>query len=279
MAQTIWLSEGTANVAGPSFDGDTYNIGVDPTINLSGGAQINVSQQGAPDGLGVLNVNVSGNDGLSLAMGGPPAEHMSDTFDLTAHSNLLSTDTMGFGQLTVNGKGATDTFTGYSSFSGTQVILNTDIMGTGSIITAAGIIGTSVTQGSLTINGSVGAGVTILTAGGSRVEEFAGGGSLTINDLSTFKGTVIVGLGETNNVQLSGLDATSYDLKGDILSLYNGNKLVDKLNFQNQSGQNEYVSPVGMQGLTVSHNSLGVQISTDPASQNGGVGTPLTLHP
>jgi hypothetical protein len=87
--------------------------------------------------------------------------------------------------------------------------------------------------------------------------------------ISNYSGKVYSDAGE-NFVELSGITATSYSLKNDVLSLFNANKLVDTV----------HINVKNLTGLSIEHNSLGVQIATagHDVSQPGGVGTILTLH-
>jgi probable HAF family extracellular repeat protein len=89
------------------------------------------------------------------------------------------------------------------------------------------------------------------------------------DELSAFDGKVYSDATQTF-AELAGVSATSYALKNDMLSLFNGNKLVDQMHLNSNS----------MSGVSIEHNALGVVLATSghDVGQPGGIGTMLTLH-
>jgi hypothetical protein len=232
---------------------------------------------------GTVHVNGTATYNVAQIPGITP-NTVNDVFLLDGHSNLILTDSIQFGSLitqggavTLGGSGTSQAVTLNSSVTGNSIYWN---------------------QGTLTINGSVSAGVILedcaLNATVAR---------MTLDQPLQFHGTVGIGPtynqnnagvyttnGESDYIALMGLNADSYSIKGDILSLYNGNKLIDTLTFQN----NTFPDHAGgernagtMTGLSVEHNTSGVMIASASAmfggynadaSQPGGVGIALTVH-
>lgn len=277
--EIIFVPRGAVTITETTGANGTPNVTIDTTPETKNGFNST-----AYTGGNALAVAVSGT--ASLTIGGPPiaefstgsaklAEFRSVTVNLAAHSNLISTDEMAFGRLTVHGAKATDTLVGTSVFAGTAVTLDTNLAGTGTMVVQSIITGTGVTNGSAVINGRVGKGVTVsLTGNGNHGAE--GGASLTLLKPTQFAGTVEFDPGQSF-VDLKGLNADSYSMMGSVLSLYSADKLVDTLNINNLN--NLGAGPVA-DPLSIEHNASGVLIATvgEDVRQTGGVGTQLSLH-
>jgi len=294
------IGGGVMNIPGGDLDGDPLIVGqgsfapIEFTLNLSSGADVSLEttmQEDNPSvftGPTVFTINVAGSDSLTIApdpvqtaqQNAAPTFVTDAMINLALHSDLAMTATMNFGHLSINGPNATLTL-GDSSFGNTQVFLDTNLAGSGTIQFG----GYMSSSSDATIDGKVGSGVLVVNNG---TEPGSPPAILTIDKPLQFAGTLKMGapgedtVGDAITV-LAGLNATSYALNGAILSLFNGNRLVENLKFDNETflGHNPQANSHGtMKDLTVEHNAFGVMIATtgNDLYQPGGVGVALTVH-
>jgi hypothetical protein len=215
-----------------------------------------------------------------------PDPPQSVTINIAGRADLtMGQDVMSFGSLTVNaGSGSSATFgVQGSQFIDTKVLLNTNLAGSGNV----SLYGSGTTGSSMTINGSVAAGLSFQLNGSGAAASTPE--MLVLDQPTTFAASVTM-IGTWNGtttsgaavLELAGLNANAYSIKGDILTLFNANKVVDTLSFNNDTYNTKEGSlSVGTaQFLTLEHNSQGVMISSTGADkyQPGGIGTVLTVH-
>ena len=295
------IGGGVMDVPGGNLDGNPLIVGqggfapIEFTLNLSAGADVSLettTQTNNPSvftGPSVFTINVAGSDSLTIApdpvqtvqQNAAPTFVTDAIVNLAAHSDLVMAATMNFGHLSINGPKATLTLDGGSSFGNTQVFLDTNLAGSGEIQFGGHMSSSS----HATIDGKVSSGVLVVNNG---TEPGSPPAVLTIDKPLQFAGTLEMGAPDEDTVGdaitvLAGLNATSFALKGDILSFFNGNRLVKNLKFDNETflGHNQQANSHGtMKNLTVEHNAFGVMIATtgNDLYQPGGVGAALTVH-
>ena len=269
---------GTLNIKGGNLYGDILLIGEDvplkPVIlNISDGAAVPIDVISLTNN---VTANVSGTDTVDIfstpTSGGPSYNQANSIINLAAHAKVISTDNLQFGSLVVNGDDHT-TFRaeGDLTFAGTAVTLNTSVAGNGTLAVSAmplppalapyGLSG--VVNGSLRIDGSVAHGVDVV------LNSTVGESSLTVTDPKDFAG--MVSLGTNSFIDLLGVNADSYSIRADMLTLYAGHKPVDTLQLTNTTKQ----------PYTIEQNASGVHIASSgmDTSQIGGVGHLLAPVP
>ena len=295
------IGGGVMDVPGGNLDGNPLIVGqggfapIEFTLNLSSGADVSLettTQTNNPSvftGPTVFTINVAGSDSLTIApdpvqtvqQNAAPTFVTDAIVNLAAHSDLVMAATMNFGHLSMNGPKATLTLDGGSSFGNTQVFLDTNLAGSGEIQFGGHMSSSS----HATIDGKVSSGVLVVNNG---TEPGSPPAVLTIDKPLDFAGKLEMGAPDEDTVGdaitvLAGLNATSFALKGDILSFFDGNRLVKNLKFDNETflGHNQQANSHGtMKNLTVEHNAFGVMIATtgNDLYQPGGVGAALTEH-
>lgn len=213
--------------------------------------------------------------------GGFVADEMSATVNLTGNSHLILQDQIAFGVLTVNGDhtNGTTSLSGPSTIAGGSLHLNTSLDGTGSLNLKSVVTSKGIVNSDGYVNGTVGSGVTV-NLQGSGNHGAAGGASFETKKPHAFYGTVGIGNGQ-NSFGLIGLNADSFNIENDVLSLFHANKLVDQVHVVNsQSGYYDTGGTYHQIGLQVEHNQYGTFVSSagGDAHQAGGVGTALAQH-
>ena len=238
---TLYMTDGTANMAGGNLAGDSLTVGYDasgtnpetsvnPTINLSGGADLALYVAAPHDVSDTTTVNVADNDTLTLGGGVVnlpgffPQGEGALNIDIANGATLTDKGGTAYTLVTINGPGDYDPTT--ASFGEGSLKIQSDMIGTGNVF--MGLL-----QGE--IGGSVAAGVTVTL----QVAD-----TLTIDNPSTFAGTIVTpnnsqgpndaGLPSVQ-VNLQGLVADSYDLTNDMLTLYKGSTVIDTLKFNDAS--------------------------------------------
>ncbi len=205
-------------------------------------------------------VDVQGADTLHVSHQTP-----SDLFidvNLAEYTTLNGNFDLMFGQLVVNGAHASSLLNnGTSNLGGNEVILETSVQGTGSFI-VGNVRGSS---GHLEFGGSV--------SRGQNVEVGANLGSkpshVQIDHPNAYKGSVALQTnGEVDLMGLTGAD--SYQLKNDMLSIYSGAAVIDRLRMTLPPPL-----PGSTAGITVRQTSAGVAIDRGISFQTG---IPLPVH-
>jgi hypothetical protein len=163
---------------------------------------------------GTASVSTTGDADLNLVEQ-PPGAHV--TIDVAPGSRLTLNAQVTSGIL--NASGGTIRFIGSNSFSGFSTVLDDNIRGTATL----NLNGQNANGELMEINGSVGSGLTFHLAG------TAPDASLQIDKPSQFFGQIEltsapVGVG---HVAFEGIHATSADLFGGILAMFDNNRLVD----------------------------------------------------
>ena len=165
--------------------------------------------------------------------------------------------------------GGTLNFSGTSwlsgnAFRGVAAVFDSNLTGNGTLDLDGGNHDGSNTE----INGSVGGGLTLdINPGG-----YAPTVSLQIDKPSQFHATLALPTaaqpGGFEYIAFMGLHANSADLSNDMLQMFNGNRLVDR------------VRVTGGQGLQMEQTTAGVMLSSGGvhAYQPGGPGTIIPLH-
>ena len=208
-------------------------------------------------------INISGVKSMSVQVGGAfdPGVPDNVTVNLAAHSEWIGAFSQyPMGHLTVKGTGTFDA-TGSSNADGTTTI-GVNVIGNGTINEWQGH-----SSGKLEFAHSVANTVTVTDSG---YEFYAGEfGVVQIDSPLNYHAATQLGYGE---IILEGLKATSYSLKNDLLSIFNGKSVVDTMNLS--------VQTVGVGNPTdfgVSQVGGSVVIHADGSSYHDG-GKLLAMH-
>jgi hypothetical protein len=160
---------------------------------------------------------------------------VNDSFSIASGATLaFSGSLLLAGALTVSGGTLVDN----GALAASMATINSNVLGTGTMEF------TNIHDGAgwAYLDGSSGAGITYdLTADIESV-------SMAVEHPDTFHSTV--DLGPSSSLDLVGLAATSYDLKNDLLTLYQGNKAVYQLHLTDQPDGTFYVTS-GTGGVVV----------------------------
>jgi hypothetical protein len=218
------MQAGIMNIRGNSLAGNTLVIGgqntnaAPTTLNLSHHARLSLDI--ARFSSDEVTVNVQGSDTLDVHTEFPSSGQF--TINLADHANLAGTFNMVFSSATVSGgDGARFLNNGSSVLPGSSVTFDTSVKGRGNFT-----VGNAQSRpGELEFKGSVSHGQSV-TVGGDPGRGVIS--HLQIDHPDTFKGAVALNL--FGEVDLAGLsDADSYQLKNDILSIYSGCEVIEKL--------------------------------------------------
>lgn len=219
--QTLIMNEGGTLDLGGDLSGDTLYIGDPPgvldqyrisgaIINLTDGAALKLN---ADIGTAQVHVTGCGSAALDIHTGfyGPPG---GGTVVVTADmiSTVLLHADMSFGQLTVNG--GTIVVAGGMDFHGTQVLLNCDLAGTGTISAVHGGRYTGNVR-PLEVTGSIGSGVTL------AADPL---GTLILDKPAADQGSVTLKSAMLEIRNAATADSVSY--KDSLVSLYQGSSLL-----------------------------------------------------
>jgi hypothetical protein len=256
-------------VANPEFDncldrGQRSNDDVNTRTNITGNVGNYTLPAGTPNDTSTAGVNVvgvtTGNLNAPLASNSTfTGSH--DTINLEAHSEWIG----GFNanipgsSVAITGKGAWDN----TSSIGSATIGVPEVSGTGVFLVGANRYGGSITF----LKGTkVDAGQSVEIQGSSYMGEAHG--DVEVKSPSLFHAAVQLGYGQ---LELDGLKGTSYSLKNDLLTIFNGNKVVDTLSVTPMTNGGP-VAPI-----VVSQTSGGISIHADGSAYTGG-GHVLPLH-
>ncbi len=263
----LFLLEGTANMKGGDLSGDAIAMGaanrlpplmpaapasLSPVLNVSGGATVKVAVGGdfftPTDNRSIINVAGRNNVDINSNTSTHAAGHSNFTVNLTRGTMTGSVNLFN-GHGTIDGPGKFNNVN--SSLSMGSMTIKSDMIGTGS---------TSLTFMHLELDDRVSAGQTFTLNPAS---------SLTIYRPGQFHGAVVAtttaGIAPPSEIDLAGIKADSYSMTDDLLTLYAGHKVVDRLTLHATPAQ-----------MSVRQGSSGVVIGLN--GQPAGVGL-LPLHP
>lgn len=259
MATLTWIGGGDNSASDPSHwsppqlpsPGDSLVMPTANTMNIQGnvlaGDTLLIGTTATSDPRPPAVLNVSGRAHFSFQNNFPPQGVASTTVNLAENSQWIGGFNSVFAPVFVNGPG--DFKNTFSFVGGTTSVVNADITGRGTIhVTSAQSI-----PGSLEVTKSVSA--------NERIEVVADPGrhlssTLIVDDPKDFRGAVVLGRGET---LLNGITADSYDIRHDVLTLFQANKVVEKLSLSLTSDAT---------GFGVSQTAGGINIHAD-GSQPG----------
>jgi hypothetical protein len=218
---------GTMNVSDNDLAGNAVHVGAPLTLgqvtfNLSHHAVLAVVQNQGTDS--ETTVNVAGKDTLEWSSVFPSTSEV--TVNLGSHAQLTGSFDMTFGRLTVNdGPGAKLINDQTDTLGGVNALITPDVLGIGSF-TSTSVQGTG---GFLEFAGSVSGGQSV-TLSGDPFRLVASG--LRIDQPHEFHASVV--MQPQSDIDLVGLaKADSYTFKNDMLSIFGGNRLIDRLRLTN----------------------------------------------
>jgi len=196
-----WGNGGTMDITGNDLRGDTLTIGGTPTsspedyvINISGRTTFQEVAEFPPLGIGSITINL--------------ADHAKWIGGFS--SNLG-------GGVFITGEGQ---FDNHSSLVAARSVVDVDVVGRGTFrVSAAQSVG-----GDLEFTKAVGHGQSVSVGGDSGRGVIA---KLSVDDPGSFHASTTLGFGE---IFLRGLSADSYSIRHDMLLLYSGAKVVERLN-------------------------------------------------
>ncbi len=221
--------------AGAPQPGDSLTIG-SGTIDVSGndlaGDTLSVSPYTASGGSEVADIATNGPATLDLSV-------LLGTANVTVAPGSVLTLNAQVNAGYLNVSGGTLSFIGTSSFDAYKTVLSDRLTGNGTL----DLYGGNATGAFLEVNGPVGSGLTFNISSNG-----AGDAGLQIDHPGKFHGDIQL---QSGFAAFIGLQATSADLSGDILALFNGAQLVDSVRLTNPGGS----------GLQVQQNSDGVMVS------------------
>jgi hypothetical protein len=232
---------GTINIHGDDLHGDML---------LIGGAPSSPSQD--------FTLNVSGKAAFKEVAAFPPVGIGSITINLADHAKWIGGFSTNLGGgVFITGEGR---FANQVSTVAAKSVVDVDVTGHGTFnVGSAQSVG-----GVLEFTKSVGSGQAI-AVGGDQGRDVAA--RLLVDDPRHFHASTTLGLGE---IFLGGLKADSYAIKDDLLLLFSGRKVVEKLELT--------VEPQAHPtGFTVSQASQGITLFGDGRGPTAG-GTLLPMH-
>lgn len=258
---TLYLLQGTANMRGGDLSGDTITMGetnsgpsgtpppatLTPVLNVSGGATVNVDAGGDffnhTDNLSTINVRGNNNVNINSSTSTHGAGQSNFTVNIL-RGTMTGSVTLYYGKGTIDGAGKFHNVD--SSLEAGSLTIKSDMIGTGS---------TSLTLMHLDLGGSVSAGQTFSVGDDS---------TLTIDCPGQFHG-VVQATGTpgapASEIDLTGIHANSYSMANDLLTLYAGHKVVDRLALdataaQTSVGQGSSGIVIGLNGTPADATSL-----------------------
>ena len=225
----------TMNIHGNDLAGNVLTVGsVYPapqgpiTLNLSHNANASVLQAQYSDN--PITVNVRGFDNLDLSSSFPSTPSI--TVDLAKYSVLTGGFShLTFGNVMLNGApGSIFVHDQGDSLDGTRAVITPDVLGVGafSVDSAQSIAGFLEFKGSV----SLGQTVTLAADPGRDLSSI-----LQIDEPRAFHGMVAMNVGA--EVELVGLArADSYSFANDVLTLFSGERAIDRLHVSNNATYN-----------------------------------------
>jgi hypothetical protein len=229
---SLFMNAGTINVSDNALANNVL------TLNSEDGTTINLDDasakiQGASSLTGIgFNVNATGFNALNILS--PEPGLTSPSVDLSAHSFLLLSGDLDFFSYNIQGgSGSAIINQGTLSYlaAGTQII-DTSLLGKGAVDVTRGHDG----PGGVEVNGVVGPRQTFDLS----TTDFTA--TLQIDHPREFFGLVNIEpvapvSSEPLDVVLQGVTATSYDIRNDLLLLFNGGKITDVLRLANPASE------------------------------------------
>lgn len=238
---TLIVGSGTIAVSNNDLAGNTLSVdyptngGPTPLIEVNN-AKLQLNAVSEVEG-GGLTIDASGRDQISFLQ--PEPTIFTPTIDLAANAKVKLTGDNSFFTLQFHGdQGSRIINDGTLSYIQTGSVIDTNLAGTGTVNVNRAHDGPAT----LEMNGTVARSQTF------DLSSDAFHATLQIDQPNAFKGLVDVtpdsdfGLA---SLILEGLQASSFDLKNDMLRLFNGNKVVDTLRLTNQSGEPMTVTQSG----------------------------------
>jgi hypothetical protein len=263
----LWMGGGTMNIAGGSLAGNPLRVeasyipgftlydlprspATTPVVNLSQGAHVRIDAFLMTE----ATINVVGSDTLDLhASAYRPSNFGTRTItvNLAPHATWTGAFMLqgaGVTGLTVNGNDGAVFRNGHSNLSELgNAVINADVLGVGSFDLQF--------HNRLELGGRVGAGQTINQYGGE----------LVVDKPAAFFGTV--NLMPSADFKLLGLGAaTSYSYKNDMLSIYNGDRVIDRVHVKAADPAMALQVAKSVSGLEVIGGLPGSPMVLDPGS-------------
>ncbi|WP_428532685.1 hypothetical protein [Rhodopila sp.] len=236
------IGSGTIDVAGNALAGDTLTI---------------VSVAGSQPAVSTV-INTSGAATLNLAVANTPPYAFAETLriNVAAGSTLTLNANVGSEATTISG--GTVNFVGANSFVG-KTVLADNLVGSGSIAIPSG----NHLLGSVEVNGSVGSGLSFIMQSESAASD------LTIDQPNRFAGLIQLGPAPValGHVLFAGIQASSAELLGGVLQMFNGSTLVDSARFNNPGGLAVQLHQV----------AAGVVLTAGSFNDTGNAGTVIPL--
>ncbi|HXA26249.1 MAG TPA: hypothetical protein VNW90_28530 [Acetobacteraceae bacterium] len=255
---TLNMQTGAMNIRGDDLAGNTLMIGGSSltTLNLSHHAAVSVDI--AQESVDQVTVNVKGSDTLNIHTEFPSSGNF--TINLADHASLTANFNMVFSSAVING-GDDSRFTGGGLLEGSHVTIHARASGGSfAVQTAQSIPGRVEFGGSVSHNESV-------AVRGDPGRGIAS--QVQIDQPGEFKGAVALGV--FGEVDLMGLvNASSYAIKNDILSIYSGHKVIDNLRLTTPPAPG-----LPTFNITVAQTSAGIVIDRGVFHGNG---TLLPVH-
>lgn len=234
-----WVVGGTMDVSGNALAGDTLLIGSksdttpeDFVLNVSGKSQFTEEAVFPPLGINSITINLADK---SNWIGG------------------FSSNLGGGAFITGDGK-----FSNQNSLVAAKSVVDANVVGRGTF----NVVSAQSTPGELEFTKSVSKGQSV-TVGGDPTRDVHA--ALTVDDPGDYRASTTLGFGE---VTLAGLTADSFSIKNDMLLLYSGSKVIERLDLTINTQQ-------GARNFGVSQTTAGVIVHADNYVE---IGTPLPMH-
>ena len=236
------IGSGTINVAGNALAGDTLTV---------------VSVAGSQPAVSTV-INTSAAATLNLAVDNLPPYEFTETLQINVAAGSTLTLNANVATAATTISGGTVDFVGASSFVG-KTVLSDNLVGSGSIAIPSG----NHTLGSVEVNGSVGSGLTFIMQSANASSD------LTLDQPGTFAGVIQVtnSLFSLGHVLFAGIQATSAELLGGVLQMFDGSTLVDSTRFSEPAGSIPHLNQV----------AAGVVLTVGAQSDTGHTGTVIPL--
>lgn len=271
---TLDMQAGVMNIRGNDLAGNTLVIGAsgtDTTTTLNLSQHANASLKMAKAGERHVTVNVQGHDTLNVSI--EPYDFTLLTVNLAEHATLAGAFRMEFGSVTVDGdNGSHLVNNGAIHLLGARGQFATSVRGSGSFTVEAA----QTSAGGVEFGGFVSHGQSVNVQGNAGQNAVFPVKLIThvqIDQPDEFKGAV--GLGPYGEVDLQGLaNADSYQIKQDILSIYSGCNVIEKLRLTAIS--NPDVPEVLSASVFKTATGVSVaQVSVDGSYHDGGTLLPI----